>query len=45
MDRSFFLFVTIYSFDRQTDRQAPFSSLVRAGIPFNAEKSKRNLHT
>jgi len=33
LDRFFFHFVTIHAFDRQTDRQTPFSSLVSVGIP------------
>jgi len=38
LDRSYFSFVTIYALDSRTDRQTPFSSLVRAGIPCGAEK-------
>jgi len=36
VDRSFFSFVTTHALDRQT----AFSSLVRAGIPCSAVKSK-----
>jgi len=43
MDRSFFRFVTIHAFDRQTDRltdrRTSFSSLVRPGISCSAEKN------
>ena len=37
LNRSFFCFVTIHAFDRQTDGQTPFSSLVHTGIPCSTE--------
>jgi len=39
LDRSFFRFVTIHAFVRQTDGQTEHSSLDRLCIPCNAVKS------
>jgi len=38
LDGSFFRFVTIHAFDRQTDGQTAFSSLDRVCIPCSALK-------
>ena len=44
LDTCLFCFVTIHALtDRQTDRQTPCSSLVRAGIPCSAEKKRDDI--
>jgi len=40
MDSSFYRFVTMHTWDRQTDRRTEFSSLDRVCIPCSAVKTR-----